>query len=418
MTGGELYPIDSDDSPLGCARIENDELGNSSYPCPPPFLNYAKEYGTNNPNWGLPCAPTCHESVYLMMDKGNEHAMFVTFSVLSWVSMVSVLVTMAVFIAIPRLREFPSRLVIYCGFGLFWLHIGGVGNSFYDYPHLLCRDLWHLQFGSWCKFSAWSLIFGAMYTSWWWTYQSFVVFWNVALRRYRNPLPEKLEIPVHVASFCYSLLTAFILSFVPNETSTGGSFFSNPLCAFNTGMLLELEWSMLMGVLILFILLVAIFLGLSAVEILRTPYAQGNWLKAFGSRLPHQLSIMAFCLCYINVIVSVLAQLSWSRDNHSLTAAAIADYIVCTLTTLGNPEHCHNEHRGNTSIYWYLTISISSIGFFYSVVFLVLKTQTRQLVWATLTGAVVSSIPSSKASRIDSRTEGPSSRIDSNEASR
>src|SRR3989338_5939756 len=151
-----------------------------------------------------------------------------------------------------------------------------------------------------------------MLTGCWWVAQAFVVWWNVGLLRVKDPLPQKLEPVFHLFNWTYPFVLAFIINFVPSETNTGGSAFANPLCGFNS--LPEyLEWSIFIGVLIVFLAMVVFFLTFSTLRVLLTPYAQGNWAKAFGDRLPHQALIMTFCLVYVNVVVAVIAQLSYSN---------------------------------------------------------------------------------------------------------
>ncbi|MDP2434217.1 MAG: hypothetical protein Q8P67_00570 [archaeon] len=385
QTGGLLFPPDAlnpETEPATCVRLEDYQLGEIVFNCPPPT-----EFNIAESRYAVSaCRYPCEYLLSIAWEHGwtDMRPLWITASVLNWFSFVSVIITILVFALVPKLRQWPTRIVIFMGIGLFFFHLGFIGNTFFSFSDLECANHWDFEYGSWCKFQSWTMVFGAMLTACWWVVQAFVVWWNVGLLKLKDPLPKKLEPFFHVVCWLYPILCSFLVAWVPSQSATGGGLTGNPFCTFSESDI-GVTWGVFVGVLIFQLTLVFFFLSWTVIRILITPSAEGNWLKAFGRRLPQQLLIITFCFVFLNVIVATVAQVSWSRDQNESLTNALTDLLVCHLTTLGDPADCSAPRYNNPSIYWYLTISTSTCGLFFGIIFLIMRGDTRKEVISSVT---------------------------------
>src|SRR3989338_985138 len=148
----------------GCLTISDlpEPIEAPTYPCPDPLIFVAPKF---DPYTGLPCSSTCHLKLRQLTEDPatNYDAMFITFSVLNWVSFVAVTITLIVYPLFPVNRKFPRVINTLIGVGLWIVHFGFIGNSFRSADGNFCQSDIQLQSSSsWCRFQAWTAFFGAL----------------------------------------------------------------------------------------------------------------------------------------------------------------------------------------------------------------------------------------------------------------
>ena len=362
----------------------------------------------------VPCI-TSIEEVY--SDPDLIHTMFITWSVLNWVSFVFVIVTLGVFIVVPALREWPHRITIFIGISLFWVHLAGIGASFFSLEGLECASNWEYNYAGWCKFQAWALQFGSLATACWWFVQGLVIFWSLTLLRPIDDNLHRFEPLFHIFSWCYPLTVAFILGWVPDYRSTGGSPNGVPQCVGTNFLPTGLFWGLYAGFFIFLILVNIIFISSAFVRLFCMHSQTGNFTRSFRVRLPAQGLIGSFVMCYMVVLSSSIAFIAWATQYQSELTDSFTDYYACILTTSNTLDSCTKSLTFNSSIAWFLTITVGLIGTWYGIIFLVFRLQTREQLsqWIKDTKIAISgSSPNNLLSQqIKSGTRDQSSYIDS-----
>lgn len=288
--------------------------------------------------------------------------MFVTYSVLSWISFVLVCVTLTLYATQIRFWQWPSRMILFGGYGLFWMHLSAIGSVFYSYSDLQCADEWSFQYYSWCKFSSWALIYGSMQTACWWLIQTVVVTWTLSVKR--NPQSMKQFEPL-IHAFCWSfpLISAFTNTFVPDSKASGGGPGGLPFCG-DPGLSAWVWFGLYIGPLCLFLLIVLCCFIFSIIQVIRT--VAGKETKEPSK----YASILFFSFIFVNVIVSLLTQSFWVVGNSDSIGYSAAAFTTCLITTLNRLDACNMYATGNLSIYWYFTISLATTGIGYAIVFI------------------------------------------------
>jgi hypothetical protein len=349
--------------PLTFTRIENGDLNPISYNCPPP-LEFS---GHDDQFLGISCSYPCSVVITLVWNIGNDsQAMFVVYSVLSWISLVSVCITLGLYATQLRYWQWPNRLILFGGYGVFWLHLSAIGSVAYHYSDLQCADKWNFQYHSWCKFSSWALIYGSMQTACWWVVQAVVVTWKVGFQQ-KNKSLQRFEPFFHLFCWTFPFISAFMNSYIPDQTASGGSPSGLPYCA-STNSSDWVWFGFFFGPEFLFLLIVVFCVVFSIGSALRSGLGTGR--KSLRKLLLQFGPILAFSLLFANAIVATLAQSFWSTTEKSSIFDSILLFSSCLITTIDNLDVCNVEKTANRSLYWYNLISVSIVGIGYAVIFI------------------------------------------------
>ena len=376
--------------PFSCLRLEDAELGPIEYPCPPPSkFNHHLSNPVEENACQIPCI-VLQESIYA--DDQEIHRMFITSSVLHWISLVFVLITIAIYLSIPALRVMPHRITIYIGVSLFWIHLAFVGNSFLSLQDLMCDGTFAFSYGGWCKFSAISYQFGAMTSAGWWLIQGIYIFWSVTLLR--DPLDlARFEPLFHVLIWGYSLTIVFIINFVPDREVSGGLPAGLPFC---NGGEIGILWGLFLSIFILLVAINLIFIGSSLLRVVMTPVANAsNKNSVLRERRFAQILIIVYMVVYLNVLVAFISVNAYYTGHQSQLKNGIADFYQCVFTTPTDPSVCSTSNIITPSQAWYIVIVSGTIGMFYGIVFLLMRSQVRKEVTNRFTTRAAS-ISSSK----------------------
>jgi hypothetical protein len=274
----------------------------------------------------------------------------------------------------PRLRQFPHRIVIYVGIGLFFIFLPWIGNSFLGVDDTICANKFDFADSGWCLFGAWALAFGAMSASCWWAVQAAVIFWNIALLRAPEAI-QKLEWLFHCLAWGFSLISASVLSFAVNS---GGGIVGSPICTYTE--INGAVWALQTAPFIIFLLMVLI----SSVGVLvRIAITTSVGARTSLLRRNAQLLVIVFAVSFLNVIVADIATSAYYYDARDQVAQKIGDWFACVIAGFVPYPQCSalsDVQFYNVSLLWYGVISFSTVGIIFGLVFLLLKRETRQVI--------------------------------------
>ena len=235
LTGGVLYPPDASSFAPPCVPlpVPIEIPAEFELSCPPP-LEFVHPSQGEDLFTGLPCALPCHKAIRLSTREEHAYdARFITYSVLNWLSFIGSIVTVCVYLAIPLLRTYPFRIAIYIGLGFILFHMGFIGNSFIGISDLSCEDRYTIQVHGWCKANIFLALGTSMFSSFWWIFQAFLLFWSIGLLKAQDVSGHDwLEIPYLLIALIYSITIGLVLTFLPLFDGTGGTVTGLPYCGF------------------------------------------------------------------------------------------------------------------------------------------------------------------------------------------
>ena len=393
LTGLPLFPLAS--TLTSCTSIDAHDMDPIWYPCPSPL-----EF---NPSTSLssPCQLPCISLAELVFDDSQTlHDMFVTWSILSWISIFCVLLVILIFLSFRLGRSWPHRITIYLGLAHFWCHLTGVGGSFFTLEDLLCENRFDFAFSGWVKFQAWSIYFGSLSTACWWLVQGATIFWNITLLRTGDDLPERYEPLLHLLCWGYPFLVACILTWIPSGMASGGSPSGFPFGTATPDSSIGLMWGLYNGVYCGFILLNVTAITTALIRILFTPFANKHIKTEQTRRFSAELLIVVFMIVFLNLIVAFVAVASYKTEKGFFLQESLFQYQECLLNTfLGSsfPNNCERQFTFNSFYFWYQNVTWGRFGLFFALIFLILKVQTRE----HIAGALKQWLPKAK-SRVDS----------------
>ena len=385
-TGAPVYPPSSFNPNLGFFTCFMPPELNSTptYTCPQDTTNIGPDDVDETSH--LPCAVPCRRKMLLPVDgPSNFFDQYVALSVLGWISFVSINITLLTYLLFKPLRRYPQRIIMETAIGLWVLHLGQVGSSFFGVGDLLCDGEWHFQVqtGSWCKFAAFCLFWGAMFTAMLWAYLAFIIFWNVALLRVKDKRAQYGEYIVVPLAILFSTIETLILLFYPDESASGGYLSGFPFCGLGPGADRNLFWGIFIAPIIFYLLIVVMCTVAAIVKIVITPTGD-SVKKALGKRLPAQLLLLVFVLSFMTVSIAVIATQAYGQEFRPLISEGIENYYSCLYT---QPIHYDQCQAGpvfvSNDIWWFQQIMISIIGFIFFITFVVLKAEVRNLWVAT-----------------------------------
>ena len=366
-----LYPSESDNNmsgPFTCA-IPPIIQQNATYQCPQPTALIAPEV---DPNSGLPCAVPCSIKVTLVYPEDNQasyYDQYIVLSVLGWISFVLVNITFISAMISPALREFPQRTLLFIGVGLWVLHLGQVGSSFFGAVDVVCHEYqWVTATGSWCKFASFCLFWGSMYTAIWWVFLAFILFWNDILGLSKDERIQRGEYPVLVTSLVWPTLASLILLWYPSEDSSGGYLSGFPFCGLGP----EADWNIFWGVLIS-----SVAFCLLCVTVFMVPVMIKSWWgiqrveskKSIRERILGEFARFLFIASFAATIIAVIATLSWGQQHRSQLEHEVESWFNCILIGLFQWESCPTGSINN-SLWWYQNIMLGIIGTLYFITFI------------------------------------------------
>src|SRR3989338_2576085 len=369
------------------------DLSLISYPCPSPL-----EFNPNivDPLIETACQLPCIIQAEMVFSSSfTLHQLFLTWSILSWISMILVIVVVVIFLSFPLGRSWPHRITIYLGIAHFWCHLTGVGGSFFNLEELLCDDRFLFQYSGWVKFQAWSIYFGALSTSCWWMVQGLTIFWNITMLQPENDLMKRLEPIFHLFCWGYPLIVACILTWVPSNLASGGSPSGFPFGTATQYSSVGLMWGLFIGVYCGFIFLNLICISTAMFRIVSTPFSDQKHHS--GRRFSAELLILMFMLVFLNLIIAFIAVASYKTEHASDLEHSLVSFTNCLLTTHEPTETCHLPFTYDPFYFCYQIITWGSFGVCFALIFLVFKIQTRQhLAQLFSTSFLKSSYPSNQ----------------------
>lgn len=307
--------------------------------------------------------------------QSNWYAAFVVFCVFSWISLVSIVITLVVFLSKKGLRRFPHRIVIYLGFSLLILFIPWAGNSFLGVVDTRCDGTFEWARTGWCQFGAWALVFGSNAAAWWWAFQSAVLFWNIGLLRDPETI-KKAEPFFHIITWTYALAASFTLTFAQNA---GASFGMLPLCTpIDVGVL---TWLLFMMPFMIFLLLVLVCTIVCIARIWLTPSQSSS---SSSLRRGAQITIIAFSLVYLNIVVILIALIAYTTSHQDEAEQTLRDYYFCIWSGFVPWEQCKTHTVYPPALVWYCVMSFSTLGTLFAILFLLLKRESRKTLTRTI----------------------------------
>ena len=353
---------------------------NATYHCPQPTMLIAPEV---DPNSGLPCAVPCSTKVTLVYPEDQQDSFsdqYIALSVLSWISFIGVILTFFAALVSPAIRQFPQRILLHLGSGLFVLHLGPVGSSFFGAVDLVCKDFqWVTATGSWCKFASFCLFWGSVYTSIWWVYLAFILFWNDVLKRSKDRRIERGEYVLLVVAAFWTTLESLIMLWYPSEDASGGYLSGFPFCGLGPKADRDLFWGLVMGTVMTCLLLVILFI-LPVLFTTLTKCTKCN-LSCVIERVLNELSRFLFIFSFIFVVIAVVAVQSWGEQFRSHVAFEVQNWYGCMLFGLVPWEIC-TRGSVNISLWWFQNLTLGLLGTCYFITFC-LAHRKRTRLWIT-----------------------------------
>ena len=350
----------------------------AEYNCPPPLKFAAPDH---DPLTGLPCSTTCHYKIRQPVNPPRDetfHDQWVMFYTLNWFSFVAIIITLVVYSIFPDNRDWPRNINIFLGFFIFLLHLGWIGNSFRTADEQWCASEWAIDTNSnWCLFQSWTSYFAALCIVGYWIFNAVIMFWNVALLRYKDNTLERITPFIHFFIISYAFTASMIILFVPNNEAAGYTP-GLTYCFFGPSYEYQILYGLYFWPFYLGVLVVVVACTACMVRIASTASVDHSRWKTLKKRFRPQFTIFLFMVLWLLVVISLIV-ISKDVSKKQQLVQAMVDWYQCVFTTPGPSSECQNPQGFNSNVAFWTLFMFSTVGLFFTFIYLFINPTQQHL---------------------------------------